>query len=234
MLPQKIQEICFFIPNSEGKRVYRKYRRYKNYLNRIELSETEILDKIFERLKKETRVNINSFLESIGVYLDTDQLERIYKIIISTDFIDNFSNRTQAGLSVYFELNGLGIRKLKNLKYSQFEDTSQLQNLPFSITNYGANSNIQVGNNNNSHITINNEITSLIDKIIEIILDDNTIDSKIKRTSTKDFELLNSEVNKGEVSQSTWQKILIYGDQVSSITGFLITLHQILTKSGIL
>jgi hypothetical protein len=94
--------------------------------------------------------------------------------------------------------------------------------------------NITIGDNsvanvimNSAGSTINNrQSREKVDKIIETLQNDQNIDNATREDAISTFTLLRTEVEAGNRSQDTWNKVLTIGANVASVGSLVLALMQ--------
>lgn len=149
-----------FIPNNKAKRIYAFYGSYSNFKNKKELTENEIIDLVFDNFHNQKKINIDYFLRSNHIYLNDNQLDRIYEIIKSTNFVNDKSFINNSKRKIVFEFNGLGMRTLKNKKFSQYEDEINKPNSLIITNSDLKNVNLNQGLLSNDSLTITQNVNN--------------------------------------------------------------------------
>ena len=214
----------------------RQYGNYINYKNRRKMNDIEILDLVFDSLKENEYLQLQSFLQKNNIEHSKNDIRRLRGLIKHSDLADVNNIDTDGFTDAIITLNGKGYEELANKKYSDYKKAlSEKSNNPtINYITHGQNSPIQTGNKSSITYNINNyesnQINEIFDKLTEFIMQENSINTKDRRQIIKDLEQTHEMVGKEEIPLTLIEKILYYGDQFSSIGSFLGSI--ILTPSG--
>lgn len=225
------------IASNSSTEILKRKGGFKFLFQNEKLTNVEIIEEIAELLREQGADSFSLILNKLHLDLPKVRINNLRAEIKRINYFDyNNSASSKDNISDLWLMINDKSECYTYIEYLEYEKRmSEKNNAPSIIYNtYGPNSPIQAGAKSTVTYNINNyesgQISEILDKLIEFVMKENSINTKDKRAIVKDLEHAQEKVNNGEVPLTLIEKILYYGDQFSSIGSFLGTI--LLTPSG--